>query len=334
MGRKIQTQLWAHSVTYRLKRIFARRDYKDRLFVRLFHDKKELLRLYNALNGTTYEDPDELTVTTIEDVVYLGMKNDCSFIIGSYLNLYEQQSTFNPNMPIRGLIYLVHIYEAHISVHGLNLYGSRQIPLPAPKYVVFYNGTGERPDREELKLSDAFEGADSCLEFTAVVYNVNQGHNQELMKQCQTLEGYSILIGKVREYQAKGSGLAEAVDEACRYCIEHDILRDFLIKHRNEVNHVILTEYNPKKQREMDRRDAREEGLSEGRSQGLLEGRSQGLLEGRSQGLLEGGIRTMVQDNAEEQIPRARTVEKLQRRFLLTKEEAERYYDMYSTEEN
>lgn len=317
MERKIQTQLWVHSVKYRLKRIFARRDYKDRLFVRLFHDKHALLQLYNALNGTSYEDPEALTITTIEDVVYLGMKNDCSFIIGSYLNLYEQQSTFNPNMPIRGLIYLVHIYEAHISVHGLNLYGSRQIPLPAPKYVVFYNGTADRPDREEPKLSDAFEKGDSCLEFTAVVYNVNQGHNPELMKQCETLEGYSILIGKVREFQSKGNNLAEAVDAACQYCIEHDILKDFLIKHRSEVNHVILTEYNPKKQREMDRRDAREEGLSEGRSQGLR----------------EGGIRTMIQDNIEERIPKARTVAKLQRRFLLTQEEAERYYHMYSDAE-
>lgn len=243
------------------------------------------------------------------------MKNDCSFIIGNYLNLYEQQSTFNPNMPIRGLIYLVHIYEAYINEHGLNLYGSRRVELPTPKYVVFYNGTEERPDVEELKISEAFRESDSCLEFTATIYNINQGHNPELMKQCKTLAGYSVLIEKVREYQAKGLTLADAIDTACVYCIEHDLLKEFLLKHRSEVTNVILTEYNPKKQRQMDIRDAREEGLALGRT------------EGHKTGFREGSIQTLIQDNIEEGIPKDRTIAKLQKKFLLNREEAEQYYE-------
>lgn len=279
------TNIWrnrfAFSVTgQKIRRLLVRRNYKDRLFVKLFHEKKALLELYNALNGTAYTDPEALTITTMEDVLYLGMKNDCSFILGSYLNLYEQQSTFCPNMPLRGFLYLADIYRAHITEHDFNLYGTRQIKLPAPRYVVFYNGTSDRADREELQLSDAFEASDACLSFTATLLNINKGHNKKLMEQCRTLEGYSIFIDKVRELQ-QSSSLEVSVDEACRYCIEHDVLREFLLKHRNEVTKVLLTEFDAKKQRKLDMRDAREEGLIEGRAEGRAEGRVEGQWEMR-----------------------------------------------------
>ena len=268
MKKKIQRHLISGHLRYRIQHFFVRRNYKDRLFVRLFHEPEVLLQLYNALNGSDYTNADELQITTIDDVVYLGMKNDCSFIIGSYLNLYEQQSTFCPNMPIRGLLYLAAIYQGYIAEHQLNLYGRVRIMLPTPKYIVFYNGTEERPDWEELKLSDSFAENDGCLEFTTVVYNINKGHNQELMEQCGTLAGYSMLIDMVRSYQSQGMVLAEAVDAACVYCIEHDILREFLLRHRNEVTKVLLTEYDAKKQRKMDMRDARAEGKAEGKAEG------------------------------------------------------------------
>ena len=249
-----------HAVGRGFRLFLARRNHKDRLFIKLFHDKRKLLELYNALNGTNYTNPDDLEITTIDDVVYLGMKNDCSFIIGDYVNLYEQQSTFCRNMPIRGLIYLSGIYQGYIARNEFNLYGSQMILLPTPRYVVFYNGTEERPEREVLRLSEAFAGEDACLEFTAEVININKGKNLELMKQCRTLEGYSVFIGKVREFQEAGASLDEAVDNACVYCIENDFIKDFLLKHRNEVRKVLLTEYDAKKQRKLDIRDAREEG--------------------------------------------------------------------------
>lgn len=286
MKKHMQKQLLSGKVKYKLRYFWTRRTYKDRLFVKLFHDRTVLLQLYNGLNGSDYENPDDLTITTIDDVVYMGMKNDCSFIIGNYLNLYEQQSTFCPNMPIRGLIYLVAIYQAYIAGHQYNLYGRKQITLPTPKYIVFYNGTEERPDREECRLSEAFEEKDGCLEFIAVIYNINKGHNQELMEQCSTLAGYSTLIDLVRNYQRQGMTVAEAVDAACVYCIEHDILREFLLKNRNEVTKVLLTEYDAKKQRKMDMRDAREEGREEAeREYALLTERL--LCDGRSADLLE-----------------------------------------------
>jgi hypothetical protein len=267
--KKLTRRLWITRSGQLGRKFWIRRNYKDRLFIQLFHDRNVLLELYNALNGSSHGDADELIITTIGDAIYLGMKNDCSFIIGNYLNLYEHQSTFCPNMPIRGLIYIVDIYQAYIAVMDLNLYGSTQIKLPTPKYVVFYNGEEEHDDVEYLHLTDAFTGEGSCLEFTATMYNINQGHNQELMEQCDTLQGYSFLVMKIREFQALGMTLEEAADTACQYCIEHDILKKFLLKNRNEVTNVLLTEYNAKHQRKLDRRDARAEGRLEERSEAI-----------------------------------------------------------------
>lgn len=264
--KKLTRKLWVTSNRYfrNERRFRIRRNYKDRLFIQLFHDRKVLLELYNALNNSSYTESDELIITTIGDAIYLGMKNDCSFIIGNYLNLYEHQSTFCPNMPIRGLFYISDIYQAYVSILDLNLYGSSQIKLPTPKYVVFYNGEETHEDVEYLHLSDAFDGTDSCLEFTATMYNINMGHNAKLMEKCDTLQGYSMLIMKIQEYQNNGMTLEEATDTACQYCIEHNILREFLLKNRSEVRRVLLTEYNAKHQRKLDQRDAKEDGLKRG----------------------------------------------------------------------
>jgi hypothetical protein len=281
--KKLTRKLWVTSNRYfrNERRFRIRRNYKDRLFIQLFHDRKVLLELYNALNNSSYTESDELIITTIGDAIYLGMKNDCSFIIGNYLNLYEHQSTFCPNMPIRGLFYISDIYQAYVSILDLNLYGSSQIKLPTPKYVVFYNGEETHEDVEYLHLSDAFDGTDSCLEFTATMYNINMGHNAKLMEKCDTLQGYSMLIMKIREYQNNGMTLEEATDTACQYCIEHNILREFLLKNRSEVRRVLLTEYNAKHQRKLDQRDAKEEGLIEGRIEGRIEGLKRGELIGK-----------------------------------------------------
>jgi hypothetical protein len=181
--KKLTRKLWISKSRYlRNGAPFRiRRNYKDRLFIQLFHDRKVLLELYNALNDTDYTDPEELIITTIGEAIYLGMKNDCSFIIGNYLNLYEHQSTFCPNMPIRGLFYIADIYQAYIAVMDLNMYGTSRIKLPTPKYVVFYNGEEEHEDVEYLHLSDAFEEEGSCLEFTATMYNINMGHNASIV---------------------------------------------------------------------------------------------------------------------------------------------------------
>ena len=167
----------------------VRRGYKDSLFRMVFREKKELLSLYNAINGTNYDDPDELVVTTIEDVLYMGRKNDVAFLIEDVMNLYEHQSSWNPNMPLRGLLYITMLYQGFIEQNHLDIYSSSLLKLPVPRYIVFYNGTSDEPDEQELRLSDSFVKQDnqSCLECRATVLNINYGRSKELLEACRKL---------------------------------------------------------------------------------------------------------------------------------------------------
>lgn len=92
----------------------ANNQYKDRLFNYIYGNegnKAWTLSLYNAVNGSDYRDPDAIEITTIKEVLYLGMHNDVSFMISDEMNLYEQQSGYNPNMPLRQLQYAGNLYE-------------------------------------------------------------------------------------------------------------------------------------------------------------------------------------------------------------------------------
>ena len=200
----------------------------------IFHDKEELLKLYNAVSGKCYNDPELLTINTLENAIYLSMKNDLSFLIDSRLSLYEHQSTFNPNMPLRFLLYLSDLYSVFVS--DKNLYGSRSVSLPAPRFIVFYNGRQERPDRETIYLSDAYERKEeeAALELKVDVLNINLGHNKELMETCRTLRDYSEYVHCLRK-NAELFPIADAVEKTIDECIRGDILREFLFKNATGV---------------------------------------------------------------------------------------------------
>ena len=190
------------------------RKYKDTLFRKVFNNKKDLLSLYNALNNTEHMDESLITINTIEDAIYIGYKNDISFIINSELNLYEHQSSVNPNMPVRGLIYFAELYKGYIDQNNLLIYNERLVKLPFPRYVVFYNGTEDEPEEQELRLSDSFvqvpegeaqrtdiveaEANKPSVEVTVQLLNINYGCNQELLEKCQKLMEYSRFIALVR----------------------------------------------------------------------------------------------------------------------------------------
>ena len=243
------------------------RQYKDRLWRMVFNNKEDLLQLYNAINHTDYQNPDDLEVNTLEDVLYLSMKNDVSFLVGGTMNLYEHQSTFNPNMPLRGVFYFSRLYEGYVADNNLMIYHEKRVRLPKPKYIVFYNGTKNQPDSMELKLSDCFENTDNeapCLECTATMLNINYGHNQELMKHCRKLEEYSIFVQCVREYIQSEPSVEDALEKAIDTCINQDVLADFLKKHRAEVTNMILTTYDKDLYEKTLKEDAREEELESG----------------------------------------------------------------------
>lgn len=248
------------------KRKVINRKHKDRLFLKIFKEKESLLALYNALNGTTYANEEDLEITTIDDALYMRMKNDVSFLFGEELHLYEHQSTCNPNMPLRGLLYLSQVYEGLLARNHQNLFSSRLVKIPEPGYLVFYNGKKEEPDRKELLLSEAFIrkgiGAPN-LEFKATMLNINLGKNQELMERCRELSDYAHLIYYIREYLVT-ENLEHAVYLAVEQCVEEGILSDFLLKHRGEVYGLILSEYDEQTFLESERKIWMEEGKAEG----------------------------------------------------------------------
>lgn len=284
MAKKLR---W-YGVIGRFKKLRANRKYKDRLFRFLFRNKKDLLDLYNAVNGSNYNDPEALEIVTMEDVIFLKMKNDLSFMVADRLNLYEHQSTYSPNMPLRGLIYLARQYEGLIAKEQENIYGSRLIVIPTPEFVIFYNGTKEQPDQMNLYLSDAFtEGRGSgCLECTAQMLNINRGHNQELMEKCRRLWEYAEFIAEVNDNLSKGYSLKRAINTAINSCIERDVLGDVLLKNKAEVMDMLLTEYDEKKHMKAIRKEGYEDGLEAGRIEGLELGRIQGRAQG-AEGKLE-----------------------------------------------
>lgn len=282
-----------------MEKIRVKRAYKDKLFRFLFKEKKDLLELYNAINGTAYQDEEALEITTLEDVVYIGMKNDTSFIINSVMNLYEHQSSLNPNMPLRGLFYFSKLYSAYIVANDLNQYGDKKILLPAPRYIVFYNGIQERKDSMEIRLSDSFIKSDpqkDSVEIKAMMLNINIGHNKRLLEQCKKLGEYAKFVDKVRQYLMEGYELSQAIDEGAEWCIKHNVLREILMKNRAEVTELIFAEYDEEKLREIDKRDSQRIGREEGLKQGLEEGMKQGMEQGMKQGMKQGRNRSKVEN--------------------------------------
>ncbi|MBR5756230.1 MAG: hypothetical protein IKX96_01595, partial [Firmicutes bacterium] len=246
------------------------KEYKDRLFKAIFaspNHRQNALVLYNALNGTDYKNPEDLEVYTIDDVIYMGMRNDFSFILDDTLNLYEHQSSFSPNMPLRGLFYFSKQYEKYIANLKQVLYSSKLKMIPTPVYVVFYNGDTELEDEKILKLSDAyinkeFAGKDyiPSLEVKALLLNINYGRNAELMEQCKPLMDYSKFVSYVKMYKKEGLDTKSAVEKALNRAIRENLLDGYFERHRAEVIDMILSEYDEKATMQMFKEEGYEEG--------------------------------------------------------------------------
>lgn len=280
----------------------ANRTYKDTLFRALFNEKEAALALYNAINGTNYDNPDDVSITTLKDALYIDMKNDVSCMIYNTMNLYEHQSTYNPNMPLRGLFYLADLYRGYIVKNKLDIFSSARLRLPYPRYVVFYNGTETRAEREMQKLSDSFfpqENEAPVLELTCIVLNINRGYNRNLMEKCKILDEYSQLIARIRFYTDSGLQLEEAIRRAIHDCIENNVLADYLRENSEVVRQMLLEEMDLKAiHEESERRIWQEKGLQEGLSQGLAQGLSQGLSQGLTQGLTQGLSQGLTQGDS------------------------------------
>ncbi len=289
------------------------REYKSRLFCFLFgreENKAWTLSLYNAINGTSYTDPSAITINTIEDVVYLGMKNDLSILVSDNvslyrtMNVYEQQSTLNPNMPIRSLMYAGRLYDKYLYISKRNRYGKKLIPLPIPKLVTFYNGIENQDDESVFNLSDAFREeircrvleknktltpgetdaevdrlyreADPDIQVRVKMVNINFGRNSKLLSACKPLEEYSWFIAQIRENSmpppdGTHPDIGEAIDSAIREMPDDFLIKKFIIANQAEVKNMCLTEYDEEEVMEMFKEEGREEGREEGIKEGIKE---------------------------------------------------------------
>lgn len=246
------------------------RDYKDRLFKFIFgntENKEWTLSLYNAINGTDYTNPDDITFNTIDDVVYLRMKNDMSFIVTFVMNLWEHQSSYNPNMPMRFFIYGGELYDKYSTTNKYNKFSTKLQPIPVPKCICFYNGTKEQPENQVLRLSDAYKG-DGDIEVCVTMLNINYGKNKNLMDACKPLQEYAWTVESVRRLQNENLDLDSAVDKTINDMPDDFLIKRFLLGNRAEVKMSFLRNFDEEKELEQLRIESYEDGRIEGREEG------------------------------------------------------------------
>lgn len=263
------------------------------------------MELYNAVSGNNCADPGLLEIVTLENAIYMGIKNDLAFLIDFHLHLYEHQSTLNPNMPFRFLQYVTEEYGKLTA--GENIYGGKLLLLPAPHFIVFYNGSKPQPERQVVKLSDAFrpQEDESQLELKVQILNINKGYNSKLKQQCRTLGEYMQYVDKVRKY-ASSMTMEDAVDRAVDECIQEGILKDFLRANKAEVKRMSIYEY--------DEEATRQAIHTEGYRQGI-----------------EKGIEALILDNIESGVPKDEIISKLIKRFDISQDRAEAHYKKVQT---
>ena len=257
------------------------RQYQDRLFKAIFgreEHKDWLLSLYNALNGSSYTDPSDIEINTIEGIIYVTMKNDISFLIDSQLNLYEQKSSYNPNMPLRGLMYFAELYQKHLTKQDRDLFTTALVKIPTPNFVVFYNGSRNMPDVTKLYLSDAFEipAESGDFEWTATMLNINAGRNKTLLQKCKPLYYYSCYVDRVKTNVRSGMTKENAVSEAVNFAIQNDFLDGYFKIQKAEVLNMSLTEFDQEAYDRHRFNEGKEAGIAEGKEVGIAIGIAEG----------------------------------------------------------
>ena len=290
------------------------REYKSDVISMMLQIPEYALDVYNAMNDSAYTDPDMIQIMRLENGISLSVRNDASFFISNYLNLYEHQSTYSPNAPLRFLIYLTDLLKKNIGKR--DLYGRKRVQIATPHFAVFYNGTEKRPEKEVLKLSDAFINRTDTpeIELTVTVYNINPNNNTQLLEKSEVLRSYMIFVNCVRENldrQKKSEqnmrflsseydeteyeeaeheeaefmdNLEAAINEAIDYCVKNHIMEEFFRENRSEVTKSMVLDYTWERREELIRAEEYEDGKREGLEIGRAEGEKRGRIEGEKLG--------------------------------------------------
>ncbi len=232
------------------------REFKSAVFSMLMEDKVNALQVYNVLNGSTYDDPEQVEIVSLESGISLSIRNDAAFIVDASITISEHQSSYNPNMPLRSLFYFVEIIKGMLGKR--DIFSSRIIKIPTPYFVVFYNGTEDRPERETMKLSAAFEKSSDApeLELICTVYNINPGKDVKLLQKCKVLDEYTGFVEAVRNFNAEG--VEKPIEKAIDHCISHHILEGFLKERRMEVLNAMAIDMTFERREALIREEERE----------------------------------------------------------------------------
>ncbi len=245
------------------------RKYKDSVFVDLFSEdieaEENALSLFNALYGTHYEEGEiSIRKIKIDDVLYMNFKNDVALNIEDKLLIFtEHQSTINENMPLRNLMYIGRAYEQLVPIR--DRYKKNMVKIPNSEFYVFYNGKEPYPKEKVLKLSDAYkEKPESItLDLIVKVININLKEQHEILANCPILKEYMQFISKVGELKTAGN--LESFKDAINYCINHNILADYLKRKGSEVLSMLKAEYDYNTDIAVQREEAEEKGMEKGK---------------------------------------------------------------------
>ena len=263
----------------------AKNNYRDSLFRKYFEHPDKLAALHELLTGIPTAEQN-VEIKTLKSVLFNRLKNDISFKVGDrFIVLFEHQSTINPNMPARMLLYSAMLYRKMLSKESI--YSKKLIPLPAPEFYVLYNGKEPWTDNSKLYLSSAFAENQHNLELVVTVRNIRYNKDNELLQKYKPLHDYSFFVYDVEKRVASGDSLANAIRSATDYCINHNIMRDYLSANYEEVFEMMSLRWNEKDAKKYWQKEAREEG----HAAGLVEGRAQGLSQGHAQGLSQGLVK-------------------------------------------
>ena len=255
-------------------------NYKDSVFVTIFHEKSKLIELYNALFDTNYDESAPIDIVTIKDVLFRTLKNDLAFVLGSrFVVLVEHQSSINENMPLRDLMYISTVLKR--MVDPTRLYRERLLMIPRPECIVFYNGTKDFPAYQELRLSDSFLGEkqkdeEDALQLIVKVYNINTEKNSEILERCETLRQYSRFVEIMRSYKEDSEMTNDVIVEVLNRCKKEGVLTEFLDKYGTEIVEMLFKELTREEDLEISRLDGYEEGFNSGERAGFSKGERAG----------------------------------------------------------
>ena len=256
------------------------RNYKDTVFVTVFHEKEKLIELYNAIFDTDYDKDTAIDIVTIKDVLFRTLKNDVSFVLDKrFVVLVEHQSSINGNLPLRDLLYMSTVLKRMIDTK--QLYREKTLRIPRPAFIVLYNGPEDLPEYQELRLSDAYLGdkderEEDALQLIVKVYNINTEKNSEILGRCETLRQYSRFVEIMRSYKEDSELTNDVIVEVLNRCKKEGVLTEFMDKYGTEIVEMLFKELTREEDLEISRLDGYEEGFNSGERAGFSKGERAG----------------------------------------------------------